>query len=232
MEKDKKKGYFEVKSPKPVAMVGFSLTVSRGPAFKILYSNDGKNFFPAAAVAKSTVNSKVTWSCVGAHTYWRYTLDGQWKGGPWYHNLQWKYLPAKPPKGCSGSVKGFSYSGSKCTAHATHYKSQHGCNVKSGVLHWDSWMEKDKKKGYFEVKSPKPVAMVGFSLTVSRGPAFNILYSDDGKNFKTAASVAKSTVNSKVTWSCVGKHTYWRYQLAGQWKGGPWYHNLQWKYIG
>ena len=141
-------------------------------------------------------------------------------------------LPADTNSGYGGKPTKFDYKGSTCTAHATHYKSQHGCNVKSGVLHWDSWMEKDNKKGYFEVKSPKPVAMVGFSLTVSRGPAFNILYSDDGKNFKTAAAVTKSTVNSKVTWSCVGKHTYWRYQLAGQWKGGPWYHNLQWKYIG
>merc|ERR1712187_622023 len=162
-------------------------------------------------------------------TYWRYELAGDWKGGPWYHNLQWTYLPGKPPKGCSGSVKGFSYSGSKCTAHATHYKSTNGCNVKSGILHWDKWMEKDNKKGYFQVQAPAPVAMVGFSLTVTRGPAFKILYSNDGKNWFTAASVTKSTVNSKVSWSCVGKHTYWRYQLAGDWKGGPWYHNLQWQ---
>merc|ERR1712037_976244 len=178
----------------------------------------------------STVNSKVSWSCAGKHTYWRYQLDGDWKGGPWYHNLQWKYLPPTSTS-CKGSKKKFSYSGSKCTAHAHHYVSKKGCAVTSGVLHWDGWMAKDGKKGFFQVQAPKPVAMVGFSLTVTRGPAFKILYSDDGKTFTTAASVTKSTVNSKVSWSCAGKHTYWRYQLDGDWKGGPWYHNLQWKYL-
>ena len=31
-----------------------------------------------------------------------------------------------------------------------------------------------------------------------------------------------------VTWSCIGKHKYWRYEITGDWQGGPWYVNLKW----
>ena len=76
------------------------------------------------------------------------------------------------------------------------------------------------------------IAMVGFSLTVSRGPAFEILYSDDAQVWTKAAEVKKATVNSNVKWGCRGRHKHWRYHLTGDWKGGPWYYNLKWAYVG
>merc|ERR1719265_1821027 len=232
MESGGEQGYFEVQAPSPVAMVGFSITTTRGPAFKIHYSDDGSNWGEAAAVASSTVDSSTTWDCVGQHTYWRYTLDGDWAGGPWYHNVQWEYLVAGSGT-CAGdnSPQDFDYSGSTCDAHAPHYAEQHGCDVSVGVLHWDQWMESAGEQGYFQVQAPSPVAMVGFSIETSRGPAYKIQYSDDGSNWAQAAAVTSSTVDSSTTWDCVGQHTYWRYTLDGDWAGGPWYHNIQWQYV-
>ena len=42
-----------------------------------------------------------------------------------------------------------------------------------------------KGNGYFQVNAAAPIAMVGFSMTCSRGPAYAIKYSDDKTNWYT-----------------------------------------------
>ena len=104
-----------------------------------------------------------------------------------------------------------------CSAHAPHWKNAgtHGCATPSGALHWDQWFNSKNTNGYFQVHAPGPIAMTKFALTVGRGPAFEILYSDDGANWAKAAENKKSSVNSVITWPCVGKHAYWRYHITG-----------------
>ena len=73
--------------------------------------------------------------------------------------------------------------------------------------------------------------MVKFTMTCGRSPAYKIKFSDDGTSWGIAYTKAATSVNPVAQWSCVGKHKYWRYEMTGDWKGGPWYHSLNWYHV-
>merc|ERR1712137_579581 len=73
----------------------------------------------------------------------------------------------------------------------------------------------------------KPELMTSFSASISRSPAFAIKYSDDDEEWKEAYSTSASSQNPSASWSrSHGAHKFWRYELTGDWSGGPWYNKL------
>lgn len=224
--------YWQIVTESPEIFVKFSMQVSRGPAYAIRYSDDGTTWSTAATVASATTNSEVEWSPVGAHRYWRYEITGDWSGGPWYLNLQFYTATYEVERDDAlrlqvGPPVAFDYAGSVCSALAPYWTGGVNCDTSAHQLHYDQWFQQDGQNAYWQVITENPEMFVRFSMQVSRGPAFAIRYSDDGSNWETAATVDSTTQNSDVTWSPVGAHRFWRYEITGDWSGGPWYLNLQ-----
>merc|ERR1712137_795145 len=101
------------------------------------------------------------------------------------------------------------------------------CDTTSSSLHWDQWWQNDDQAGHYTTKFKTPKNLVQFTAKISRSPGFRIRYSDDGDTWEDAAR-GSSGKNVNVTWDEVGAHQFWRYQLDGDWSGGPWYNNLNW----
>lgn len=127
-----------------------------------------------------------------------------------------------------GEPVAFDYADSICSASAPVWKGGKKCSTSRKVLRWNDWFQSKGKNGYWQVVTKNPEVFIKFSLSVSRGPAFAIKYSDDGVTWSTAATVSSATHNSGVEWSpTVGGHRYWRYEITGDWASGGWYKNLQ-----
>lgn len=101
------------------------------------------------------------------------------------------------------------------------------CATATNRLHFDSWYTSGGQNGYWQVETASPVSFLKFSIRCTRSPGFAIKYSDSGSVWSVAAKKDTHSTNPEITWGDVGAHRYWRYELTGDWSGGPWYNDLQ-----
>jgi len=121
----------------------------------------------------------------------------------------------------------YDYNGATCSAHAPYWQGGSACVTSGTQLHFDQWYTQGGENGYWQVDAGTPVKFGKFTLTVTRGPAFAIKFSDDASTWTEAFKKDTWSGHSQALWGDVGSHRYWRYELTGDWQGGPWYQNLQ-----